>query len=387
MSKHKVCIVTGTRAEYGLLKPTIEAINNSHSLTLQLVSTGMHLLPEFGLTNERIKEDGFVIDAEVPMIVGGDTKSSMSSSIGVGIIALTQAFNMLDPDIVLLLGDRFEIFAAAIAASYSGRVLAHIHGGDKLLGGYDEYTRHAITKISHVHFPATDKSAKRILQLGEEPERVFIAGSPSLETILSKTLLSKKELFNLLNVDYNQDFILLVQHPLSTEPDNSKMEIKLTLDRLLKHDYIVVVIYPNTDPGGLKMIEVIKAYEKKYPRRIFSFKSLPFEHYLSLLKHCTFMIGNSSSGIIESSSFHIPVINIGKRQQGRERADNVIDVDYNSKSIDNAIDKVLNDPVYMETVKNCKNPYGEGTTSKIICDVLSNLVINEDMLTKRITYD
>jgi UDP-N-acetylglucosamine 2-epimerase (non-hydrolysing)/GDP/UDP-N,N'-diacetylbacillosamine 2-epimerase (hydrolysing) len=387
MNMYKICVITGTRSEYGLMKPTIERISYSENLILQLVSTGMHLLPEFGLTNDRIKEDGFNIDAEVPMIVGGDTQKSMASSIGVGIIALTQTFSILDPDIVLILGDRFEIFAAAIAASYSGRVVAHIHGGDKLLGGYDEYTRHAITKISHIHFPATEKSAKRILQLGEEPERIFIVGSPSLETILNKELHSKDEICRLLDMDPKKDFVLLVQHSISTEPEKAGEEIRLTLEVLLKSDYPIVLIYPNSDPGGLKMIEVIHEYEKRYPQKIVSFKSLPFEHYLSLLKNSKFMIGNSSSGIIESSSFHIPVINIGKRQQGRERADNVIDVGYSEDEINAAIDKVLYDSAFLRTVKECKNPYGEGITSKIICETLSNLVIDGNMLTKRITYD
>lgn len=383
----KVCVVTGTRAEYGLLKQVIMQIDRSNDLELQLVATGMHLLPEFGNTVNDIRNDGLIIDAEVPSMVGGDSKSSMASSIGIGVISLTQTFEILNPDIVLILGDRFEILAAAIAAAYSGRVVAHMHGGDKLQSGYDEYTRHAITKMSHIHFPATKKSAERILKLGEEPERITIAGSPSLETILSQKLLSKDEACDKYSLNVSNGLILVVQHPLSTEPKKAAEEMALTLDSVIDTDKKIIVIYPNTDPGGIQMIEVIKRYERQYPDRIKAYKSLPFEDYLSLLKISDIMIGNSSSGIIESSSFHVPVVNIGMRQAGRERANNVIDVPYDRELIDKAIYKALNDQGFKNEVNKCVNPYGEGTTSKIICDVLVDVDITDELLIKQITYE
>lgn len=387
LHRRNVCVVTGTRAEYGLLKPIMNRIKESSTLKLQLVSTGMHLLPEFGYTNKEIKKDGFEIDAEVPIVVGGSTKVSMATSIGMGVISLTQTFDILKPDIILVLGDRFEIFAASIAASYSGRIVAHIHGGDKLQSGYDEYTRHAITKISHIHFPATKKSAERILKMGEEPFRVSVTGSPSIETILNSPLLSRNELFEKLELNLRKKIILLVQHPVSTCPETAVEELQLTLDSVVELGHQVVLIYPNMDPGGVRMIETIKEYEGLYPDDIKSFKSLPFEYYLSLMRHSEFMIGNSSSGIIEAPSFHIPVINIGPRQEGRERSDNVIDVDYNKKEIEIAIEKVLNDGVFKEKVRKCINPYGNGNTSNLICDILEKINIDDKLLIKKITYD
>ncbi|NPE27391.1 UDP-N-acetylglucosamine 2-epimerase (hydrolyzing) [Methanococcoides sp. SA1] len=384
---HKICVVTGTRAEYGLLKQIIKQIRKSNDLELQLVATGMHLLPEFGNTVDNIRNDGFILDAEVPIMVGGNTKSSMATSIGIGVISLTQTFEILEPDIVLILGDRFEIFAAAIAASYSGRIVAHVHGGDRSEGGYDEYTRHSITKISHIHFPATNKSAERILKLGEEPERITIAGSPALETIMEQQLLSKKEICETYLLNPFKEYIIVVQHPLSTCPEKAAEEMEITLDSVINTNKQIIVIYPNNDPGGLQMIEVIKKYEVLHLDQIRSYQSIPFEHYLSLLKNSDLLIGNSSSGIIESPSFNIPVINIGMRQKGREKANNVIDVPHDRKSIEKAIHKAFNDPDFKNEVNACINPYGEGNTSRIICDVLANININRELLIKRTTYD
>ncbi len=386
MNKRKICVVTGSRAEYGILKALLKKIKKSKKLDLQIIVTGMHLLPKFGYTIKEIEKDGFKIDAKVPMIVSGDTKPSMAISIGVGIIGLTQAIESLNPDIVLVLGDRFEMLAAAIAAAYSGRIVAHLSGGDSPRAGYDEYTRHAITKISHLHFPTTKKSAKRIIKLGENPKYVFPVGSTSLDTILNKKTPSKRFLCKKYGLDEEKPILLVVQHPVSTHPENAGHEIKITLEAVIELGYQAVVIYPNADPGGKKMIQVIQEFKQKYPKNIHAFESLPFEDYLGLMKAANVMVGNSSSGVIEAPSFHLPVVNIGPRQEGRERAENVIDVGYDKEEIKKAIKKAFCDKRFGDRVRRCKNPYGDGKASERIVKILSKIRVDEKLVNKKIAY-
>ena len=384
--KRKICVITGTRADYGLLKPLIEKIKDAKSLELQVLATGMHLLPEFGLTIKEIEKDGFKIDAEVPMIISGDEKISMVSSIGVGVIKIAQALDILDPDIVVILGDRFEAFSGAIAASFSGRIVAHLSGGDSAQAGYDEYARHAITKIAHFHFPTTKKSAERIIKLGEPKKYVFPVGSTSLDTILNKKLPSREYSCKKYHLKQNKPIILLVQHSVSANPEKAANEIQKTLEAVVKFDCQIIVIYPNVDPGGRRMIKIIEKFKKDYPRLIKGYKNLPFEDYLGLMRISEVMVGNSSSGIIEAPSFHLPVVNIGPRQKGRERADNIIDVDYDKKEIIEAIKKAIYDKKFRAEVKKCENPYGDGKTSERIVKILSEIKIGKRLLQKKITY-
>lgn len=386
MNRRKICVVTGTRAEFGLLKPVIEKIRGTDSLDLQVIATGMHLLPEHGETVSEIIRCGFPVSARVSMTVSGDDKTSMSASIGMGVISFTQALNDLDPDIVVVLGDRFEIFSAAVAAAFSGRIVAHISGGDTLQGGYDEYVRHAITKISHIHFPSTKTSAERIIRMGENPKNVFSVGSTALDTILNRPIPSGDALQEKYGLFPDQEFALVIQHPISTEPREAKEQAKITLESVLELGVPMVLIYPNNDPGGKKIIEVIEHYREHYPTRILVFKSLPFEDYLGIMKLASVMVGNSSSGIIESSSFHLPVVNIGDRQKGRERSCNVLDVPHEKKAILTAITKALNDKDFQESVMKCMSPYGDGRASERIVDVLSTIELHPDILKKKISY-
>ena len=386
MKRRKICVITGTRAEFGLLKSVMEKIRNSDSLELQVIVTGMHLLPEYGETVLEISRNGILIDARVPMIVSGDDKTAMSLSIGLGIISLTQALNDLNPDIVLVLGDRFEIFSASIAASFSGRVVAHISGGDALQAGYDEYVRHAITKISHIHFPSTGQSAERIIKMGENPKNIFIVGSTALDTIVNKKLPSKNDLCSKYGLLIDQDFVLVIQHPISTEPLQAQEQMETTLNSILELGLRMVVIYPNNDPGGKMIIDVIDQYKEKNPSQIMAYKSIPFEDYLGIMKIASVMVGNSSSGIIESSSFHIPVVNIGDRQKGRERSCNVVDAPYEKDKIKHAIKTALYDEKFRESVFKCTNPYGNGHASERIVEVLSSVEINTDLFKKKINY-
>lgn len=386
MTKRKICVITGTRAEFGLLKPVMGKISDSNNLCLQTIVTGMHLLPEFGKTIEEVEENGFKVDAKVPMVIGGDEKFSMAMSIGVGIIAMAQTLDVLNPDIVLALGDRFETFAGVIAASYSGKVVAHLSGGDNPEAGYDEYTRHAITKISHIHFPSTAKSAERITKMGENPKFVFAVGSTALDSIVNEELSSKEELCKKYGIRPDEPLILTVQHSLSTDPNTAKNEMVTTLQALIEIGYQTVIIYPNVDPGGRKMIEAIEDFGKKNPDKIMAFKSLPFEDYLGIMKIASVMVGNSSSAIIEAPSFNLPVVNIGTRQKGRERAENVIDVPYEKGKIKDAIQKALCDEGYREKVRKCKNPYGDGKASERIVKILSDIRIGKRILQKKLTY-
>jgi len=386
MKRRKICVITGTRAEFGLLLPVMKKIQGSDLLELQVIVTGMHLLPEYGKTVSEISRNGISIDACIPMTVAGDDNTAMSLSIGLGIISFTSILKKLDPDIVLILGDRFEIFSAAVAASFGGYLVAHLSGGDTLQAGYDEYVRHAITKISHIHFPSTEQSAKRIIKMGENPKNVFVVGSTALDTIFHQKLPLKKKLFEKYGLARDQEFAIVIQHPISTEPDFADQQMRITLDSLIELGLKILVIYPNNDPGGMKIINVIDQYRQNFPRQIIAHKNIPFEDYLGLLKFASVIIGNSSSGIIESSSFHLPVVNVGDRQKGRERSTNVVDTPYDKEKIKQAINYVLQNKEFKNSLLKCTNPYGDGNASQRIVDILSHISITPDIFKKKITY-
>ncbi|MFX1421953.1 MAG: UDP-N-acetylglucosamine 2-epimerase [Promethearchaeota archaeon] len=383
MPKRKVCVITGTRAEYGLLKPVMNKIISSKSLTLQIIATGMHLLPEFGSTVEEIKNDGFKIDARVPIVVGGDDKLSMSMSIGLGIIAISQSLETLNPDLVVVLGDRFEIFAASIAAVYSGRVLAHLCGGDSPEGGYDEYTRHSITKIAHLHFPMTEKSANRIIKMGENPKNVHVVGYTSLDTILNKELPNKIELSKKYNLTLDKPLVLVTHHPISTIPNEVQFEVQSILDVIVELQLNCLISFPNVDPGGKRILNVIKKFAESYPSLIQVYNTIPYEDYLGLMKIADVMVGNSSSGILEAPAFNLPFINVGKRQQGRERANNVIDVEATREDVKKGIEKALYDAKFLDEIRKGMNPFGDGRASERIVNILEKVKIDKELIKKR----
>lgn len=386
LKKRKICVITGTRAEYGLLKLVMEKIHQSQNLSLQVIATGMHLMKKYGLTIEKIIEDGFRVNAQVPLKNVDADQWALASSIGNSIIDITKELKKLNPDIVLILGDRFETLSAAIAASYSSKVLAHISGGDTLGGGFDEYTRHAITKIAHLHFPSTKKNAERIIKMGERPNYVFQVGSTTVETVLDKKLPSKKDIKQKYNINLQKPLFLVIQHPVSTSPETAGKEMRVTLTAIQPFNVPAIIIYPNNDPGSKKIINEIKKFCFSYPDIFTSYKNLPFEDYLSIMKIAHVMIGNSSSGIIESPIFRLPVVNVGPREKARERSSNVIDTDYNYKNIKVAIEKALYDTNFLQKIKHCKNPYGNGRASEKIVKVLSKLKINKELFQKQLTY-
>jgi GDP/UDP-N,N'-diacetylbacillosamine 2-epimerase (hydrolysing) len=382
--KRKVAVVTGTRAEYGILYPVLKAIEQHPKLQLLLIATGMHLSHEFGYTVQELGKNGFHIDAKVDMLLSNDTLTSMSKSIGIGIIGLAQTWEQVEPDVIVVLGDRVEPLAAAISGSYMNIPISHIHGGDTGKGGLDESARHAITKFAHIHFPATKKSAERIIGMGEDRWRVHAVGSPALDTILNEPLLPPKIIAKKLGLDLSRPVILVVQHPVTTQVEEAPEQMRQTLQAIVQLQYPTIVIYPNSDAGGRRMIEVIKQYES-YPF-VKTFTSLPRKEYLSLMRVASVMVGNSSSGIIDAPSFGLPVVNVGIRQEGRERGKNVIDVAHKKSDIARTLEKALSDKKFLTEVKKCENPYGDGKAGPRIAKSLSQLAITPRLLQKKNTY-
>ncbi len=380
--KRKILVITGTRAEYGLLHPVMKAIQQHPKLELLLMVTGMHLLDKYGMTIKEIESDGFTIHEQVKMAPQNDTGASMADAVSQGIQGMTRSFQRLKPDMILVLGDRIEPLAASIAAAYMNIPLVHVHGGDSARAGLDESVRHAISKFAHVHFAATKKSAERLRKMGEDPWRIHTVGAPGLDTILGTRLLNKTELENEIGVSL-QPYALLVQHSVSTEPELAEKQAREAREAMKASGLDERSVYPNEDAGGSEVIKVIKEYEQL--PQVHAFKNLHHPVYLSLMKHATVMVGNSSSGIIESSSFGLPVVNIGIRQDNRERSTNVIDVPHERKKILAAI-RTATGPAFVKKAKKSKNPYGEGKAGVRMAKILAETAIDKKLIQKKLAY-
>lgn len=378
----KVLYISGTRADYGLMRETLFSIKRYPGLGIEVAATGMHLMPEFGKTIDEIKKDGFKIH-RIEARYREDNKESMANFIGELVQLLTKAIKKIKPDIILILGDRGEMLAGAIVGAYLTIPVAHIHGGD-VSGTVDDIARNAITKLSNIHFPATKQSAERIKKMGEDPQRIFVTGAPGLDSILNEKLFSKKDIIKKYDLDSSRPIMLVIQHPVTMEIEDAGRQIKETMEAAREMKLGTIMIYPNADAGGRKMISVIKRY-KKYPF-IKIYKSIPRKDYLSLMSVASVMVGNSSSGIIEAPSFHLPIVNIGGREKGRESAVNVIEADYNEDQIKKAIKKAVYDRNFREKVKKCSNPYGNGRAGIKIADILSKIKLDKKLLQKQITY-
>ncbi len=379
----KVAVITGTRADYGIFRPVLNAIQKSPELTLSLIVTGMHLSEKFGHTVNEIERDGFTIDAKIHLGLLEDTGASMARDVGDCILGFTDVFEQIKPDVILILGDRGEMLAAAITGAYMNIPVGHLHGGE-VSGNVDESVRHAITKLSHIHFPATEESAARIKKLGEDEFHIHVVGAPALDTILSERLIPKEKIAKMFNLDTAKPIILAVQHPVTTELDDVERQIRETMEALVIMGKQTVMTYPNADAGGRKIIEVIEQY-RQYPF-IHIYKNLNHIEYLSLMRSANVMVGNSSSGIIEAPSFGLPVVNIGTRQDGRQRAENIIDVGYDKNEIIEAIKKGLYNKKYISKVQKCVNPYGNGNAGTTIAEILEDIKITTELLKKRIVY-
>jgi len=385
MKKRKICVVTGTRAEYGLLRWLMDGINKSTKLDLQIVATGMHLSPEFGLTYQEIENDGFKIDKKIEMLLSADTPSSISKSTGLGLIGFADAFYELNPDIVIVLGDRYEVLAASLAAMFGNIPIAHIHGGETTAGAFDEAIRHSITKMAWWHFVAADEYEKRVIQLGENPERVFNVGGLGVDTIKKTNLLSKDELMIKAGIKFGKKNLLITYHPVTLENKTSQQDFKSLLDVLSEiKDIYLIFTMPNADLDGRVIKKMINDFVFNQSERSISFTSMGSLYYLSTLQYVDGVVGNSSSGLAEAPTFKIGTINIGDRQKGRLKAESIIDCEPTKKSIRLAIDKLYGHK-FQNDIHSVQNPYGDGDAIEKILDILLNEDIPKEM--KKEFYD
>lgn len=376
----KICVVTGTRAEYGLLYWLMKEIDLDSELELQIIVTGMHLSPEFGLTHKVIEQE-FNINKKIEMLLSSDTPVGISKSIGLAQISFSEAYDELKPDLVILLGDRYEIFAAATAAMVARIPIAHLHGGETTEGAFDEAIRHSVTKMSHLHFTATDEYRRRVIQLGEAPDRVFNVGGLGIENIKRLNLMSKEEFENSINFKLNNKNLLVTFHPVTLEESTTEQQFMQLLDALdtLTNTHIIFT-KANSDTDGRIINKLIDDYVNKNPSKSVAFASLGQLRFLSALQFVDGVVGNSSSGLAEAPSFKIGTINIGDRQKGRIKASSVIDAEPNYQSILKAIEYLYSDS-FKKTLITTKNPYGEGSASNEIIQIIKNTSL-KDILKK-----
>jgi len=364
----KVCVVTGSRAEYGLLYWLLKEIDEAPDLELQLVTTGMHLSPEFGLTYQQIEADGFSITKKVDMLMSSDSSSGIAKSMGLGMIGFADAFESLQPDIVLMLGDRFELLSAASAALVAALPIAHIHGGEVTTGAFDEAIRHSITKMSQLHFTATETYRQRVIQLGEHPNTVFNVGALGLENIRRLELLNRDSFEEFVGIPLGERSLLVTWHPVTLKPGRSATEFQILLDVLdeLK-DVNVVFTKANADTEGRIINNMIDDYVENNSTRTVAYTSLGQLRYLSALSHVDGVVGNSSSGIIEAPSLFVGTVNIGERQRGRLKAASIIDCNPDQNSISSAL-AVLFSNQFQKQIKEVDNPYdvGESPAARIV---------------------
>ena len=371
--KKKICVITGSRAEYGLLYWTMKRFLESDIFELQICVTGMHLAPEFGLTYQQIEKDGFYINEKIEILLSSDSSVGISKSIGLGLIGFSEAFQRIKPDLIFILGDRFEIFPAAVAAMVSKIPIVHCHGGETTEGLIDESIRHSITKMSQIHFTSTDEYRNRVIQLGENPERVFNVGAFGIENINKLQLMDKLEIENSMNFKLAKNNILVTFHPVTLEygtAQNQFLELLKAIDSLKETN--IIFTKPNADSDGRTILLMIDDYVATHPDKSVAFISLGQLRYLSLLKYVDMVVGNSSSGLIEVPTFKIPTINIGDRQKGRLKSTTVIDCEPTKESILNAIEIAKSDS-FKNVLVSSKNLYGSGDSSDKIHNILSNI--------------
>ena len=367
----KICVFTGTRAEYGLLKRLMEEIEKDSILKLQIIATGSHLSQEFGLTYKSIEKDGFHIDEKIEIVLSSDSSIGICKSMGLGIIGFSEALKRLNPDLLIILGDRYEALSAAIAATVCSIPIAHIHGGETTIGAIDEAFRHSITKMSHIHFTCAGVYKNRVIQLGEQPDRVYNVGSLGVENIRSLELVSLDVLSESLKFDFTGKYFLVTFHPATIEPLAARIQFQNLLDALsLFPEIKVVFTKANADSGGRIINKMIDEFADRHEDHVAVYASMGQLLYLSAMKYSSAVVGNSSSGIIEAPTFKIPTVNIGDRQKGRLRSASIIDCTPETEEISNALNMALSSG-FVKSLKSMKNFFEKPCTAEMIKKIIS----------------
>jgi UDP-N-acetylglucosamine 2-epimerase (non-hydrolysing)/GDP/UDP-N,N'-diacetylbacillosamine 2-epimerase (hydrolysing) len=370
----KICVITGSRAEYGLMSRVMRLIKEDANLQLQIIATNMHLSVEYGETYKEIEADGFVIDKKIPILSSSDTANATAKSVGTGIIGFADAYEELQPDMIVVLGDRYEILAAVSTALFYKIPVIHLYGGELTEGAFDDAIRHAITKMSHLHFTSTEEYRQRVIQMGENPETVYYVGALGCDNIRQIPLMSKDELEKSLNFTLDRKTILVTFHPVTMETNTAEKqfsELLLAIDSF--DDLRIIFTMPNSDTDGKIIMDLIKNYVAKNPQKSVWFASLGMVRYLSALQYVGAVVGNSSSGIVEVPSFHIPTLNIGDRQKGRIAATSVV----NCLPVENNIKEklaIITKSDYIEKLKNVTNPYDKSNTAQEIVRIIKEKI-------------
>ncbi|MCG9650453.1 UDP-N-acetylglucosamine 2-epimerase [Vibrio brasiliensis] len=369
----KVAVFTGTRAEYGLLFWLLKDIQSDPDLTLQLLVSGMHLSPEFGDTYKQIEKDGFNIDEKIEILLSSDSAVGTAKSMGLGVLGFADALSRLAPDVLVILGDRFEALAAAQTAMILRIPIIHLHGGEITEGAYDDAIRHAITKLSYLHGASTDEYRNRVIQLGESPVRVRNIGAIGLDHLNRASFMTVSELRESLSFELTEPYFVVTYHPVTLGSESPEVSFQSLLDSLDQYpDHQVILTYPNADDGGRRIIPMLEDYAARHPKRVLAIPSLGQVRYLSLVKHAAAVIGNSSSGIIEVPAFDVPTVNIGSRQKGRLAAKSVLNATATKESISKAISLAVSRK-YKAEDESIANPYGQGNSSKQVIEMIKGL--------------
>ena len=382
-SRRRIAVITATRAEYGYTKRLMNLMQEDPEVELQLVVSGTHLLKEFGYTVKLIKQDGFTVNAEVLMHIGGDSPNSHARSVGLGVSGFGQVFQMLSPDIVVVSGDRSEMLAATISAAYMNIPVAHIQAGE-LSGNIDGVTRHAISRFAHILFAANEDAGKRLERMGEQRWRIHVTGAPMLDSVLHDPKLNPATLKRKIGLDLSKPTIMVIQHAETLEHDGTYHQMLGTLEAIRRTKMQVVIINPNNDPGSFEIQRAIQHVKKELPAS-WVFENLERGVFLSALTHAKALVGNSSCGIIEAPALKLPVVNVGDRERGRFRARNIIDVEYGMESVSRGLQKALS-PGFKASLRDCRSSYGDGRSSERVLKILKETALNQPLLDKQLAY-
>lgn len=386
MTKRRVLGVTGIRSDYDIMSSVFRAIADHPALELSVVVTGAHLSPSYGSTIDAIREDGFAIAEQIHSLINGDDDVARVKGLAIQLQGLVQTTARVRPDILLVLGDREEAMTTALAGAYMNIAVAHVAGGDRVVGNVDDQVRHAVTKLAHLHFVTNQDSYDRIIRLGEQPFRVHNTGNPGLDRLITTPALSDAELSRRLafEIAEGEPLVVVIQHVISSEIHDAYRQMKTTLESVAELGLKTILIYPNSDPGGYGLTTAIREYESRPFLK--TVKNLPRLEFVNVMRRASCLVGNSSAGLLEAPVLKLPVINVGNRQQGRLHAENVVFVPHDVTAITTAVRTAVFDTAYRAAVQRCSNPYGDGRASERIAGILASVELGGTLLIKDITY-